>query len=98
MKELSINEKQKLLSEWKESGKSAAMFCREKEIKPTTFYGWIKREKKKSRGSFVEIKRNGSPEIPSVSKKILIEKGSLRINLPVSLIESYFEKIIKALS
>ncbi len=49
MTELSIEEKQKLLAEWKKSGKSAAMFCRGKEIRPTTFYGWIKREKKKSK-------------------------------------------------
>ena len=96
MTELSINEKQKLLAEWKESGKSAAMFCREKEIKPTTFYGWIKREKKESNSGFVQIKKVLKPAIQS--EDISIEKGSLKIKLPANLIESHLEKIIKALS
>ena len=95
MKELSKDEKQILLSQWKESGKSAAMFCREKEIKPTTFYGWIKRGKKRDSG-FVEIKKIKKPILKP--ELIVIEKGSLKINLPVSLIESHLEKVIKALS
>ncbi len=96
MTELSIDEKQKLLKEWKESGKNAAVFCREKEIRPTTFYGWIKREKKKNNSGFVEIKRS-EKSFPA-SEIIIIEKGTLKINLLASLIESHLEKVIKALS
>ena len=96
MTELSINEKQRLLKEWKESGKSAALFCREKEIRPTTFYGWIKRERKKSNTGFVQIKKYVKPAIRS--EDISIEKDNLKIKLPANLIGSHLEKIIKALS
>ena len=41
MKELSKEKKEKLIVEWEENGKSRAMFCQEKGIKPTTFCGWV---------------------------------------------------------
>jgi len=54
MKILASEEKKALLSEWKESRKSIALFCKEKGIKTTTFYGWLKSEKRKERQGFVK--------------------------------------------
>jgi len=41
-KHLSIQEKQKIVSEWKKTGLSKHQFCKEKGIIPTTFYGWCR--------------------------------------------------------
>ena len=40
-------ERKGYLANWRESGLSGSQFCKENNIRPTTFYGWIKSEKKR---------------------------------------------------
>ena len=41
-KHLSLQEKQKIIAEWKSTGLSKHEFCRSRKIIATTFYGWLK--------------------------------------------------------
>lgn len=51
-----------LVKQWKESGKSMAMWCKENRISKTTFFYWVQREKPKitnaplARSDFAELK------------------------------------------
>jgi transposase-like protein len=93
MNTLKPDEKKALITEWRGTGKTAAEYCRIKGIKPTTFYGWIKNEKKNKLQKFVEISKTLEP----VKKdEIILEKGDVKIHIPVSLIESELKQILKA--
>jgi len=41
-KHLSLQEKQKIIDEWKNTGLSKHEFCKSRKIIATTFYGWLK--------------------------------------------------------
>lgn len=41
-KHLSLQEKRKIVDEWKKSGLSKHEFCKERGVITTTFYGWCK--------------------------------------------------------
>jgi hypothetical protein len=43
MKQYTMKQRHALLSEWKESGISISQFCKDKNLKVTTFHGWKKR-------------------------------------------------------
>lgn len=38
----------RLISQWEQSGQSRRIFCKEHQIKPSTFHGWIARRKKQN--------------------------------------------------
>ncbi len=58
-----------LIKQWKESGKSQNAFCKEKQIKPSTFSWWVRKDRKEScqlpasapTASFVQIERLNLP-------------------------------------
>jgi transposase-like protein len=75
------DEKAKWLANWKASGRSACAYAKENGLCQQTFYKWIKQEQKISQ-DFVEVPlQKISQKIPE--PEILIEKGSLRIHIPL---------------
>ncbi len=74
-------ERELFLKEWKKSGKSVMGFCREKNIPPTTFYGWTKSQRKKKNKEipFVQVK---SKPVQNCSINVVIEKADLKVHIP----------------
>jgi hypothetical protein len=79
MTRYSIEEKSKLLEDWRGSGKKAWVYAKEKGINPQTFSKWTKR---KTASGFVEVKQPAGAGILALGNEILIEKGDLKIHLP----------------
>ena len=97
---LTQEEKTRLLREWEAGGKSPQQFCLENNIKRTTFYGWIKKQKELENGKFVRILPAKSAPIIS-GQTITIEKAGFRIHLPTGFrrsdLQAIFELIGEAL-
>lgn len=97
MEIISSEKKKTLLSEWENSRKSIAGFCREKGIKPTTFYGWIKNEKKKETQGFVKLAGiRKSPEIIA-GRYLTIEKSGIKITLESGLDKDKLKEILEVM-
>ena len=79
----SKEEKAMWLEDWKRSGKNAWTYARENGLVPQTFCGWVKREAENASG-FVEIPERIKPK-QEQPQEILIEKGEVRIHIPLSL-------------
>ncbi|MDR1700193.1 MAG: hypothetical protein LBR68_03285 [Lachnoclostridium sp.] len=79
----STEERAKWIAEWKKSGQRAWQYAKANGLKPQTFMRWTKEESEK-RLEFVEVKM---PEVSDEREKIeiLIEKGEMRIHIPVSI-------------
>ena len=78
----SKEEKALWLEDWNQSGKSALAYAKENGLVPQTFCRWVKRKTKKVSG-FVEIpvsKRLGM----ETTQEIVVEKGNIKIRLPLS--------------
>ena len=78
----SKEEKAMWLEDWRRSGKNAWAYAKENGISPNTFFGWAKREGKQATG-FVEIPAHKKPE-PEPAQEILVEKGDIKIRIPLS--------------
>ena len=89
----SKEEKSMWLADWKQSGKKAWAYAKENGLTPQTFYSWVKCETKKASG-FVEIPAYKKPEQP---REILIEKGDIKIHVPLSVWAEYPGVIISGL-
>jgi len=70
------------LEDWRESGKGAWAYAKENGILPQTFCSWVKREVKNTSG-FVEIPKRKKPK-EEQQQGILIEKGEIKIHIPLS--------------
>ena len=77
----SKEEKAMWLEDWRGSGKRAWAYAKENGLIPQTFCSWVKRESQEASG-FVEIPRQVKPG-KDESRKILIEKGDIKIHIPV---------------
>jgi transposase-like protein len=82
MKKYSAEEKAMWLEDWKESGKSIWNYARENGLIPQTVYRWAG-ENTEIPQSFVEIKPP-MPETARNAPEILIEKGGMKIHIPVA--------------
>ena len=78
----SKEEKSKHLANWRQSNKSAWAYAKEKGINPQTFINWTKREKQIG-NCFVEVPVRIKQQ--SCMPEILIEKGDLKIYVPLSI-------------
>jgi transposase-like protein len=78
----SKEEKAMWLEDWKQSGKKAWAYARENGIIPQTFCSWVKSEAKQAPG-FVELPTNKKPKLEQV-QEILVEKGDIKIHIPIS--------------
>jgi len=79
----SNEEKMMWLEDWKQSGKSAWAYAKENGLNPQTFVRWIK-PKTESKACFVEVPVQVMSSFQGV-QKILIEKGDVKIHIPLSL-------------
>jgi hypothetical protein len=83
------------LEDWKGSGKSVWKYAKANGLNPQTFTRWTKEKAEVSR-RFVEIKpplaekAGGTPEI-------LIEKGDVKIHIPVAMDRQYLQAVIESL-
>jgi uncharacterized protein (DUF2252 family) len=91
----SKEEKAMRLEDWRESGKSAWAYAKEKGLNPQTFVKWT-RTKPEAKACFVEVPAQViSPLL--YTPEILIEKGELRIHIPLSVGLSEFRTVIEGL-
>ena len=79
----SEEEKTLWLDDWQQSGKSAWAYAKENGLNPQTFGKWTK-AKEESAHSFVELPTQVLPS-PQYNREILIEKGDVKIHIPVFL-------------
>jgi hypothetical protein len=79
----SEEEKAMWLEDWRRSGKSAWTYARENGLVPQTFAKWAK-GKDGAQQCFVEV---AAPMMPAQRQvpEILIEKGEVRIHIPLAL-------------
>jgi hypothetical protein len=79
----SKEEKTMKLEDWGKSGKSAWAYARENGLNPQTFVKWTK-PKTKKKSCFVEVPTQVIPPV-QYGQEILIEKGEVKIHIPMSL-------------
>jgi hypothetical protein len=81
----SEEEKAMWLEDWRQSGKSAWVYAKENGLIPQTFTRWTKRRaESKPDPGFVKLPL-GDKLPPQHLSEILIEKGNVKIHIPVSL-------------
>jgi transposase-like protein len=71
------------LEDWRQSGKKAWAYAKENGLSPQTFSRWIK-AKKENWQSFVEVPAQTITPV-QLERKILIEKGDVKIHIPLCL-------------
>jgi hypothetical protein len=91
----SKEEKTMWLEDWKQSGKKAWTYAKENGLIPQTFCRWVKLETENVCG-FVEIPAYKKPR-PEQEQKILIEKGDIKIHVPLSVMIEYPGIIMESL-
>jgi len=90
----SEEEKAMWLEDWKRSGKKAWAYAKENELIPQTFCSWAKRGIK-SKADFIEIKPKAIPIFSATV--IIIEKGDIKIHIPLSIGINELETILRSL-
>ena len=87
MQKYSSEEQENHLSTWRASGLSGQAYCNRHGIVPTTFYSWVKAEKKRatresaSSPLLVKVQSTKHP-VGNLSSAICIERRDVRIHLP----------------
>ena len=84
MKKYSEEEKEKMIEQWKKSGRSRWTFAREQGINPQTLYKWTAATKEPS--GFVELRTGNDPLFPN-NREIILEHGETRIRIPLEISE-----------
>ncbi|MDR0312915.1 MAG: hypothetical protein LBI14_04900 [Treponema sp.] len=90
----SEEEKAMRLEDWRQSGKSAWAYAKENGLVPQTFNNWVKQRKQETEHPLVEIPA-GLLQSTRLAGEILIEKGDMRIHIPL---EPVIGELRKALS
>ena len=93
---ISKEEKALWLEDWRQSGKSAWSYAKENGLIPQTFCGWVKREAKSAQG-FVEIPAHKKPKQEQQHMTLLIEKGDIKIHIPLSVWIEYPGAVMEGL-
>ena len=91
----SKEEKAMWLADWRQSGKKAWTYAKENGLIPQTFCSWVKRGTKNA-ASFVEIPAHKKPK-PELPPEILVEKGEIKMHVPLSVWIEYPGLIIEGL-
>ena len=95
----SKEEKAMWLEDWRQSGKSAYRYAKENGLAPWTFIRWTKSDLETNQ-NFIEVPVQNM-FLPEKKTEILIEKGELRIHIPVGLgckeLRSVMEGLVVAL-
>ena len=87
----SKEEKAMWLEDWRQSGKSAYVYAKENGLVPWTFIRWTK-EKTENKCCFVEI-----PATAVATEEIVIEKGDMKIHVPLTVGTGELRTIISVL-
>jgi transposase-like protein len=81
----SEEEKAMWLEDWERSGKSARAYAKENGIAPQTFVNWTRKNSESGEG-FIEIPIQKMPQIQEQpAREILIEKGEVKIHIPLAI-------------
>jgi hypothetical protein len=91
----SEEEKAMWLEDWRKSGKKAWTYARENGLIPQTFVGWTK-TKKGNKPCFVEVTTEAISD--EHTEEILIEKGEVKIHIPLTIGSSELRAIINILA
>jgi len=91
----STEEKAKMLEEWKQSGKKAWKYAQEKGLIPQTFCRWARKEREKGTGFVAVTARAVVPVL--AGREIVIEKGDIRIRLPLDVRCNELRTVVEAL-
>ena len=91
----SKDEKAMWLEDWKHSGKSAWAYAKENGLAPQTFLKWTKVEAA-TQPRFVEVSTQIIPPSQHTAE-ILIEKGDLKIHIPLGLGNDELRTVIEGL-
>jgi hypothetical protein len=82
---ISKEEKAMWLEDWEKSGKSAWTYAKENGIAPQTFVNWTKKSKEGEK-LFVEVPARIMPQAQEQhTGEILIEKGEVKIHIPLAI-------------
>ena len=92
----SEEEKTMWLEDWKRSGKSAWAYAKESGLALQTFIRWTKAETA-NKQHFVEISAPIKP-LQKHTPEILIEKGNVKIHIPLGLGSDELRTIIESVS
>ena len=90
----SKEEKAMWLEDWQKSDKGAWTYAKENGLIPQTFVTWTKK-RQKEQAEFVEIKQNAKPKFQA--SEILIEKGDIKIHLPIGMGTNELGLVIESL-
>ena len=92
---LTKEEKAVWLEKWRQSGKKAWAYARENGLVPQTFVKWAKAEKETKSG-FVQVPARVIKPFSQIPE-ILIEKGELKIHIPLAVGRDELRAIIEGL-
>ena len=91
----SKEEKAMWLEDWRRSGKSPWAYAKENGLVPQTFCKWTK-TKGETKPGFVEVPLRAIP--PALNEtEILIEKGDMKIHIPLGLGCGVLREVIEGL-
>ena len=96
--QFSKEEKAMWLEDWRQSCKSAWSYAKENGLNPQTFVRWTKGEpegKRKAVG-FVEVSIQAM-SFPVQAQEILIEKGDVRIHIPLAMGRNELRAVMEGL-
>jgi hypothetical protein len=79
----SKEEKAMRVEDWRRSGKTAWAYAKENGISPQTFTTWTKL-KTESPSCFIEVPAQAIPALGHDGREMLIEKGDMRIHIPLA--------------
>jgi len=88
-------EKEMWLEDWKQSGKGPWTYAKENGLIPQTFVGWTKKGIKPKQ-SFIEIPKQ-ILQSTRHEQEILIEKGDMRIHIPLEPVLKELHTVISRL-
>jgi transposase-like protein len=91
----SKEEKAMWLEDWRRSGKSAWAYAKENGLNPQTFAKWAK-EGTEAEPCFVEVPARIMPP-PQHAAEILIEKGEVKIHIPLVMGRGEMRAVIEGL-
>jgi len=96
MKKYSAEEKVMWIDDWRQSGKNVWTYARENGLVPQTFMNWINPRKREAKQSLVEVPKQVIQSSFNL-QEILIEKGDMRIHIPIEPVLNELHKVIARL-
>jgi hypothetical protein len=99
MKRYSDEEKAMWLEDWKRSGMSAWSYAKTNGLNPVTFRNWTQQTEGQQKGlaqRFIEVIPK-EPEAAPYIPEILIEKGDVKIHIPVAIQRNDLRSIIESI-